>query len=88
MLANDAEYDRRVHDALPECGDVVFVTKDRATVRGRPGVCISFSVRLPDGSIGKVQAVMTGRNFAMVAAAFRGRYGVEGDRVTNDPTNN
>lgn len=81
QLANDELFADCVHNSLPEAGDLMMVTKDRATKAGRPAVCLTFTVRMPSGEMQRVQCVVTGRNFANMAAAFRGRYGVDGDAV-------
>lgn len=74
--------------SLSEGGDLKMVTKDHGTLAGRPVVLLAFTVQLPDGSLRTAQVVLTGRNFAMMAAAFRGRYGSEGDSVkTSDKVN-
>lgn len=81
LLGNDAEFDKAVHAGLPEGGDLIMITKDRATQAGRPAVCLAFTVQQTDGQLKPVQVVITGRNFAMMCAAFRGRYGENGDQV-------
>lgn len=81
-LGDDAVFDECVHNALPEGGDLMMVTKDNATKGGRPAVCLTFTVQLPGGTLARAQTVVTGRNFALMAAAFRGRYGSEGDCVS------
>lgn len=80
-LADDLLFDKLVHNALSDCADVTMVTKDVATRAGRPAVCISFTVQLPNGDLARAQTVITGRNFAAMVAAFRGRYGTGGDAV-------
>ncbi len=74
FLGNDAMYDKVVHAGPPEYGDIAIITKDRCTVGGNPGVCISFSVDF-DGAKRAVQCVITARMFMAAAAAMRGRYG-------------
>lgn len=87
-LADDALYDELVHSGLRDNADLTVVTKDHATEAGRPAVCLSFTVEMPDKSFKRVQTVVTGRLFAGICAAFRGRYGNEGDQVcTADKVN-
>lgn len=80
-LADDNLFDKMVHDGLPEGCDLTMVTKDSGTEGGRPVVCLSFTVQLPDKSLRRAQCVVTGRIFAIMAGAFRGRYGDDGDMV-------
>lgn len=81
ILGNADAYDEAVHGGLRDCGDLTVITKDIATVAGRPCVCLTFTAELPSGELAKVQTVVTGRNFARICAAFRGRYGDNGDSV-------
>ena len=74
-LADTELFDELVHNSLPEGGDLQIVTKDAATVGGKPCVCISFTVQLPDGSLGRAQCVTTLRNMMNALAVLRGRYG-------------
>ena len=88
VFADDELFDKTVHYGLKDGGDVTMVTKDHGTAEGRPVVCISFMVQLPDGSLARAQTVITGRNFANICALFRGRYGNNGDSVcTADQVN-
>ena len=66
------KFDEAVHNGLKEGGDLAFFIKPKATVNSKPGVCITFSVQLPDGSITRVQAVTTLANFENVFACLRG----------------
>lgn len=86
---NDIElWDKVLKNCLPEAGDLMMVTKDNCTASGRPGVMLTFTVELPNGEMRRAQTVVTGRLFALMAAAFRGRYGPEGDAVrTADKVN-
>lgn len=71
------KFDAAVHGdgvvpVLPECGDLAFYVKPHATEGGRPAVVATFTVRLPDGSFAKAQAVTTLANFETVFACVRG----------------
>lgn len=57
---------------LPEGGDIQFIFKPEATLKGNPAVCITFSVMMPDGTIAKAQAVTTVKCLDMVAGCIRG----------------
>ncbi len=60
---------------LQDAGDLMAISKDNATVGGRPAVLLTFTVQLPDGTLARAQTVTTLGNFMTVAAGFRGRYG-------------
>lgn len=64
--------------ALRECGDLTLITKDVATVSGKPGVRITFTVVMPDGTHQPVQCTTTYNALEMAMAALRGRYGPGG----------
>lgn len=82
VLLNNLEvFDKSVQGGLRDGGDLTMITLDDGTEGHRPAVCLTFTVQLPDGTLSRAQIVVTGRNFAMMAAAFRGRYGLEGDSV-------
>jgi hypothetical protein len=71
------KFDAAVHGngvdpVLPECGDLAFYVKSNATDGGKPAVVVTFTVRLPDGSLAKAQAVTTLANFETVCACVRG----------------
>lgn len=66
---------------LSQASPVTFVTKDEATVGKKPGVVISFDVVLPDGKVGKVQAVLTVALLNGALSALRGRYGPGGPKA-------
>lgn len=57
---------------LPECGDLSFYVKPAATTGGKAGVAITFTVRLPDGSMARAQATTTATLIEMLAGALRG----------------
>lgn len=82
-LADEDLYDKlcRGPESLRDCGDLMVVTKDSGTEGGRPIVLLTFTVEMPDGTFRRAQTAVTGRLFAGVCAAFRGRYGDEGDMV-------
>ena len=44
---------------LQDDGHLAIITKDKATVGGAPGACLTFGVQLPDGSIARAQTVVT-----------------------------
>lgn len=80
-VANSAVlFDRAVHGGLdgetipvlPDGGDLAVFVKPNATVGGRPGVVVTFTVRLPDGTMARAQSVTTLANFENVFAAIRG----------------
>lgn len=61
VSVNDAEFDAAVHaiNALPQDGQIRFYVKRKATASGQPGVCITWSARLPTGDTATCQAVTT-----------------------------
>jgi hypothetical protein len=71
------KFDAAVHGdgvvpVLPECGDLAFYFKPGVTEGGNPGVVVTFTVQLPDGSQARAQAVTTLANFETVFACIRG----------------
>lgn len=72
MLFNDADFDRIVHDGLPEGCDLTIATKEHATANGKAAVVISWTVSLPDGSIRSVQAVTTLGMMLTILGGIRG----------------
>lgn len=71
------KFDAAVHGdgvvpVLPESGDMAFYIKPRATEGGKPGVVVTFTVQLPDGSQARAQAVTTLANFETVFGCIRG----------------
>lgn len=73
---NDVElYDAVIADSLPECGDLAVITKDGGMESGAAGAVITFTVQLPDGTIGRAQAATTVRLLISLGAALSGRYG-------------
>lgn len=87
-LADDELWGQVMKNSLPDAGDVMMITKDHCTEGQRPGVCITFTVQLSDGTFARAQTVITGRIFAAMSAAFRGRYGSDGGSVqTPERTN-
>jgi hypothetical protein len=83
-VLNDAEaFDQAVHGSpgekvLPDFGDAAFLRKARATIQGQAGICITFTVQLPDGTKARAQTVVTEANFLMAADACRGWKSREG----------
>lgn len=73
-----AAYDRTLHPTpgmlplLPENGDLEAFVKPKATVNGKAGVVITFTVTLPDGSPARVQAVTTAALLATAGMACKG----------------
>lgn len=77
-LADAAEFDKLVSgECLQEGGDIRFVTKSHATQEGRAAVCITFTVKLPDGTLARAQAVTTARLFCLAAKMMEQRHGTE-----------
>jgi hypothetical protein len=72
----------RGKDSLPSGDDFTLVTKDIGTDQGNPVALLAFTVQLPDGSLKIAQYTLTGRLFAQMAVAMRGRYGPGGDELT------
>jgi len=74
-LGNDEAYDKAVHGGLPQYSDIEIITKDQGTVSGAPVAVITFDVHLPDGTVGKAQAVTTIACLQSALSAINGRYG-------------
>lgn len=87
QLGQDDLFDQSVHGGLPEGGDLTFVTKDHGTVERWAAVCITWTVRLPDGTPARAQCVTTVRALVAALAGLRGRYGDEGIVQTFDKVN-
>lgn len=68
-------YDAALMDTLPECADLTLITKDGAMESGAPGIMVTFTVRLPDGSLRRVQAVTSLRVFLAAVKAIKAKYG-------------
>lgn len=66
------EFDKAVHEGLPECGDLAVYIKPNATVRGNPMVVVTFTVQLPDGTKARVQATTTLALYESTFACIRG----------------
>lgn len=72
-----AAFDAAVHGdgrvpVLPQVPDLAFYVKPEATLGGKAGVVITFTVKLPDGSFARAQAVTTAALMEQVGAAIRG----------------
>lgn len=88
------EFDAVLKDCLPECGDLTIITKHAAMESGAAAVMLTFTVRLPDGSLERAQAVTTMKLFRTITQVFQGTYndegfpaeGVGGATVFDDPT--
>lgn len=70
-------FDAAVHGrpgegVLPEAGDLAIIFKPRVTEGGKPGLAVTFTVQLPDGTPARAQAVTTLSNFELVAGIVRG----------------
>lgn len=71
-------FDRAVHGGLDEnpvlaeAGDLAIYAKPNATVQGNGMVVITFTVRCPDGTMARAQAVTTAKLFAFATGAVRG----------------
>lgn len=61
LILNAAVYDQTVHnpETVPQLEDLRLIIKPDVTLRGKAGVCIAFTVQLPDGKLLPVQAVTT-----------------------------
>lgn len=75
VIFNDDEYDRIVHNSLPDMGEdhCAFIVKDNCTAQGRPGICLSW-VSMTDNGPKRVQMVLTVRNFLQAATVIAGKY--------------
>lgn len=58
--------------ALRECGDLSIYVKPGATVGGRPGAVITFTVELSDGTKKRAQAVTTVALLDLALSSIRG----------------
>lgn len=74
LLDDAAEFDRAVRDGLPEGRDLAIITKDNATVGGRPAACLTFTVQLRDGRRDTAQAVVPVRALLLALHGLMGRY--------------
>lgn len=72
LLLDDAAFDRFVHEGLPEGQDLTVAVKAKATAQGKPAVVVSWTVRLPDGTVARVQAVTTAAAFLALALGVKG----------------
>lgn len=73
------KFDQAIHGGfrdflpvLPERGDLAMYVKPKATQGGNAGVCITFTVVLPDGQIARAQAVTTALALESALACIRG----------------
>lgn len=93
LIDQPDDFDKVLKDSLPECGDLVVITKHDAMQSGAAGVMITFTVKLPDGTFKRVQAVTSMKLFRSVTQIFLGTYdergfpleGVGGATVFDDP---
>ena len=58
---NASRFDQAVHNGLPEGNDICIYIKKDATVDGAAAAVITFSVKLPDGTIARAQAATTAK---------------------------
>ena len=72
------DYDKAVHgglDDLPvlsEGGDLSVFVKPKATVGGNTGAVLTFTVRQVDGSMARVQCVVTAALLVQVGLIIKG----------------
>ena len=76
ILLDPADFDRIVHNGLPEAGDMTIAMKTQDGP-GKAPVILVIGFTAVDTSVDPpielpVQAVMTAKNFLAVAAALRG----------------
>lgn len=57
---------------LPEGGDLSAFVKPNATLAGNAMVVLTFTVRLPDGSVARAQAATTAALLEAAGIAIRG----------------
>jgi hypothetical protein len=77
----DAElFDSIIKNSLPEGGDLEAIIKPGATQEGRPCVMLTFTVELPDGTLGRAQVVVPSRLFVMAAVGVAGHH----ERLTGE----
>ncbi len=57
---------------LPEFGDLVIYVKPKATVNGNAGVVLTFTVRMSDGRLARVQTVTTAHLLEQIGAIMKG----------------
>ena len=75
---SDENFDKAVHGGLddlpvlPEGGDVVIYVKRKATVGGKAGAAITFTVQQTDGTIARAQTVATVALLEQVLAILKG----------------
>lgn len=74
LMGQPEEFDKAVHEGLPEGGDIRIVVKEGAMVSGAHGIVITWTVQLPDGEIKTAQATTSLRTFAAAAQLLRARY--------------
>lgn len=58
--------------SLKDSGDIQIIVKPGATVGGRAGAMITFTVQMPDGTIARAQTVTTVRLLKTTLAALHG----------------
>ena len=69
------EFDKRLweKDILQDGGDLTLVTKNNATVAGKPAVMLTFSVEV-DGKLRQAQTVTTVAALLTATAALKEKY--------------
>lgn len=86
IIFDDAEFDRVVHNSLPECGEEHFaiVCKDHATAQGNAAACITF-ISMTEAGPKRVQIVVTVRNLLQAFGAVAARYPLMQERQWAPP---
>lgn len=75
---NDAAaFDAALKESLAEAGDLQIITKDGATVSGKPAVMLTFTVTLPNGHHARAQAVTTLKLLLPVLQALNAKYAAD-----------
>lgn len=66
------DFDEALKGTLPECGDIKIIVKHGAMQSGKSAVLVTFTVRLPDGTLQRVQAVTSAELFMQAGFAVKG----------------
>lgn len=72
VLDGGETFDRLLREGLPEGGDLTVAAKPYATQQHSTAVLLSWTVKLPDGSLARVQAVTTAACFMAAARGLSG----------------
>jgi len=57
---------------LPDGADLRCFVKPNATVGGKAGVVLTFTVQLPDGTFARAQTVTTAANLELAGSVLKG----------------